>query len=178
MGKGYPNPISRQRANRFGPYGRAIELSGNPVNTTRVDGAGRRGDPFTHLAATQAHSGLSTLLRCMLLNLRHPWQVTAAIVSTIIAAGLQLWIPRLLGEPVDHLPPLRVGGSIALAQNALWTPALILLAVSIPRGIFTLEQNYYPASVGHHPAYELRLACYEKLQHMSFTFHDRVHSGD
>ena len=31
---------------------------------------------------------------------------------------------------------------------------------------------------GHHAAYELRLATYEKLQQLSFSFHDRVHSGD
>ena len=32
--------------------------------------------------------------------------------------------------------------------------------------------------MGHHAAYELRLATYEKLQQLSFSFHDRVHSGD
>ena len=51
-------------------------------------------------------------------------------------------------------------------------------ASAIVRGIFTLLQNYYSESVGHHAAYELRLAAYEKLQQLSFSFHDRVHSGD
>ena len=64
------------------------------------------------------------------------------------------------------------------AEQALWTTALILLAVSVARGIFTLIQNYYSEAVGHHAAYELRLACYEKLQRLSFSFHDKVHSGD
>jgi ATP-binding cassette subfamily B multidrug efflux pump len=148
------------------------------VNTTRVERAERRSNPFEHLAAAQAHKNLGTLLRITLLNLRHPWQVTFAILATIIASGLQLWIPRLLGEAVDHTRPLLTGGNAALAQDALWTTALILLAVSIARGIFTLWQNYYSESVGHYAAYELRLACYEKLQHLSFSFHDRVHSGD
>ena len=148
------------------------------MNTFRVNGADRRGDPYAHLAAAQAHKGMGTLLRCMLLNLRHPWQVSAAIVSTIIAAGLLLWIPRLLGSAVDQARPLLEGGNIALAESALWTTALILLVVSIARGIFTLGQNYFSESVGHHAAYELRLACYEKLQRLSFSFHDRVHSGD
>jgi ATP-binding cassette, subfamily B, multidrug efflux pump len=148
------------------------------VKTFRANAADRRGDPFAHLAAAQAHKGMGTLLRCMLLNLRHPWQVSAAIVSTMIAAGLQLWVPRLLGDAVDQARPLLEGGTIALAESALWTTALILLAVSIGRGIFTLGQNYFSESVGHHAAYELRLACYEKLQRLSFSFHDRVHSGD
>ena len=46
------------------------------------------------------------------------------------------------------------------------------------RGLFTMVQNYYGESVGHHVGYELRLAFYEKIQRLSFGFHDRVHSGD
>jgi len=148
------------------------------VTPSRVESAERRGNPFEHLAAAQAHKNLGTLLRITLLNLRHPWQATFAVLATIVASGLQLWIPRLLGQAVDQTRPLLTGGSTELAQNALWSTALILLAVSIARGIFTLWQNYYSESVGHYSAYELRLACYEKLQHLSFSFHDRVHSGD
>ena len=55
---------------------------------------------------------------------------------------------------------------------------MILLVVSVLRGIFTLLQNYYGEAVGHQVGYELRLACYEKLQRLSFSFHDRVHTGD
>ena len=148
------------------------------MTPSRVESAERRGNPFEHLAAAQAHKNLGTLLRITLLNLRHPWQATFAVLATIVASGLQLWIPRLLGQAVDQTRPLLTGGSTELAQNALWSTALILLAVSIARGIFTLWQNYYSESVGHYSAYELRLACYEKLQHLSFSFHDRVHSGD
>ena len=148
------------------------------MTTTRGDGAKAPDRPFDHLAAAQRYSSLSTLLRIALMNLRHPWQVTFAIVSTIIAATLQLWVPRLLGDAVDQARPLLSGGNTELAQDALWTTALILLAVSVARGIFTLWQNYYSEAVGHYCAYELRLACYEKLQHLSFSFHDRVHSGD
>ena len=64
------------------------------------------------------------------------------------------------------------------AGAALMTTALILLVVSVLRGLFTLLQNYYGEAVGHQIGYELRLACYEKLQRLSFGFHDRVHTGD
>src|SRR5690606_15214266 len=45
-------------------------------------------------------------------------------------------------------------------------------------GFFTLVQNYYSESVGHHVGYELRLAFYDKIQRLSYSYHDRVHSGD
>src|SRR5690606_28198174 len=87
-------------------------------------------------------------------------------------------IPRLLGDAIDRAQPLLSASNAALAESALWTTALVLLGVSIARGFFTVLQNYYAESVGHHCSYELRLACYEKLQNLSFSFHDRVHSGD
>jgi ATP-binding cassette subfamily B multidrug efflux pump len=149
------------------------------VNTSRVEGATKRDNPFSHVASVALGRGVSTLLRITQLNLRHPWQVSITIVSTIVAATLQLFIPRLLGMAVDQAQGVMSAGSAAsLAESALWTTAILLLTVSVLRGIFTLLQNYYSEAVGHHLAYELRLACYEKLQRLSFSFHDSVHSGD
>lgn len=148
------------------------------MTTTRVEGAKTPDNPNDYLAAAQRHTSLSTLSRIALLNMRHPWQVAIAVVATIIAAGLQLMVPRLLGSAVDQAAPLLTGDNIELAQSALWVTALMLLGVSVARGVFTLIQNYFAEAVGHHAAYELRLATYEKMQHLSFSFHDRVHSGD
>jgi len=146
------------------------------VNTDTVAGADRRGNPFSHVATVSWGRGLGTLLRITRLNLRHPWQVTVCLISTLIAAGLMLWIPRLLGQAVDEAKGVMTAG--AAGEAALWTTAVTLLVVSIARGLFTLVQNYYSESVGHHAAYELRLAAYEKVQRLSYSFHDSVHSGD
>jgi ATP-binding cassette subfamily B protein len=110
---------------------------------------------------------------------RHPWQSGFAIGATLVASTFQLMIPRLLGQAVDHTQLVMEGGKAGqLAQDALLTTALMLLGASVLRGVFTMVQNYYSESVGHHMGYELRLACYEKIQRLSFSFHDSVHSGD
>ena len=148
------------------------------VVTDRASAKGRA-NSFSHVAKASWGKGVGTLWRITRLNLRHPWQVTVCIVSTFIAATLQLLIPRLLGRAVDQAQGVMMDGAAGqAAEQALWTTAMLLLAISIGRGIFTLLQNYYSESVGHHAAYELRLACYEKMQQLSFSFHDRVHSGD
>jgi ATP-binding cassette subfamily B protein len=152
------------------------DFRNNPVSTDRAS-ARRRANAFSHVAKAGWGKGVGTLWRITRLNLRHPWQVTICIVSTFIAATLQLFIPRLLGHAVDQAQGL-AGTPGAAAEQALWQTAMLLLAISIGRGIFTLLQNYFGESVGHHAAYELRLAAYEKLQQLSFSFHDRVHSGD
>lgn len=69
-------------------------------------------------------------------------------------------------------------GAGTAAEHALWNTALTLLVVSVLRGLFTMAQNYYGEAVGHQTGYELRLAFYEKIQRLSFAFHDRVHTGD
>ena len=149
------------------------------MSTAGVEGATRRDNPFAHVAAIELSKGVSTLWRIVRLNLRHPWQVTIAIVATFVAASLSLAIPRLLGQAVDQARGvLSAGDAGQAASSALWTTALLLLVISVLRGVFTLIQNYYSESVGHWCSYELRLACYEKVQRLSFSFHDSVHSGD
>ncbi|MCV3211059.1 MULTISPECIES: ABC transporter ATP-binding protein [Mesorhizobium] len=132
-----------------------------------------------HVEAAGWGRGLNTILRITRMNLRHPWQVAVAIGSTLVAVTLQLLIPQLIGWAVDHTQTA-IGGGIAgaAADEALRTSALLLLAVSVLRGLFTLAQNYFAEAVGHHIAYELRLAYYEKIQRLSFSFHDQAHSGD
>ncbi|WP_183757402.1 MULTISPECIES: ABC transporter ATP-binding protein [unclassified Rhizobium] len=123
--------------------------------------------------------GLFTLVRITVMAFRHPWQSGLAISATLVASTFQLMIPRLLGQAVDHTQVAMAGGQAGqVAQDALLTTALLLLGASVLRGLFTMVQNYYSESVGHHMGYELRLACYEKIQRLSFSFHDSVHSGD
>lgn len=110
-------------------------------------------------------------------SLRHYWQASLAIGATIIAAVLQLLIPRLLGQAVDQAQNILVAAGEGAEQALVWTAATLLL-VSVARGLFTLVQNYFSESVGHHVGYELRLAFYDKVQRLSYSYHDRIHSGD
>jgi len=148
------------------------------VHKDAKSNAPERGGSFAHVAEASWGKGLGTLLRIMRMTLRHPWQVAITIVSTFIAATLQLFIPRLLGRAIDQAQGVMAAGAGAAAEQALWTTALTLLVVSILRGLFTMAQNYYGEAVGHHTGYELRLAFYEKIQRLSFSFHDKVHTGD
>jgi ATP-binding cassette subfamily B protein len=136
-------------------------------------------DPFAHVTAAGWGRGLNALLRITRMTMRHPWQGGLAIGTTVVAAALQLMIPRLLGRAVDQTQLVATAGAASqAAQDALWSTALLLLAVSVARGLFTMLQNYFGESVGHNVGYELRLAFYDKVQRLSFTFHDQVHSGD
>ncbi|MCX7299996.1 MAG: ABC transporter ATP-binding protein [Rhodobacterales bacterium] len=122
-------------------------------------------------------TGVRTMWRVTKMAGETPWQVVFALVSTLFAASLQIIIPRLLGHAVDQTQTALTGGAEA-AQAALWTTAILVLAVSTLRGIFATLQNYFSESVGHYTGYRLRMQFYDKIQHLSFGFHDSIHSGD
>ncbi|MBJ7579110.1 ABC transporter ATP-binding protein [Devosia sp. MC532] len=136
-----------------------------------------RGDARTHVAAAHSGKGQSPLLRIAIYSLRHYWQASFAIGATLIAATLQLLIPRLLGQAIDQAQNVLTVAGEGAQEALLWTAAT-LFVVSVLRGLFTLVQNYYAESVTHYVGYELRLAFYEKVQRLSYSYHDRVHSGD
>ncbi|WJY20455.1 ABC transporter ATP-binding protein [Fontisubflavum oceani] len=124
-------------------------------------------------------SGFNTIKRVTRLALKTPWMVAIALGSTVIASALQLLVPILLGRAVDQTQALVSDPAGAEAATAaLWTTAWLVLAVWVARGLFTVFQNYFSESVGHNVGYMLRLAYYEKIQRLSFGFHDRMHSGD
>lgn len=123
-------------------------------------------------------AGLRTILRISRMALETPAQAAVAIVATIAASVLQLWLPVLLGQAVDQMQTALGGTDLAAAGTTLWQTAALVLGVSVLRGAFTTFQNYFSESVGHWTGYRLRQAYYDKIQNLSFGFHDRVHSGD
>jgi len=159
--------------------------SSNRVGNDKANEAGSS-DSFAvyqgRLAASdQRHSAdTAILLRIIRLAFRYKIRVAVAIAATVTAAIFQLMIPPLLGNAVDSALGLLEGGETGaeVARAALMQAALLLLGASILRGAFTLIHNYNGEAIGHLLAYDLRLAFYNKLQNLSFSFHDEVHTGE
>ncbi len=126
------------------------------------------------------HAGVNTLLRIMRMAMHYRVRMVSGLACAIIAACFQLLIPRYLGVAVDHAQGLlNHSGAVADAATlALRNAALTLLAAGVLRGLFTMFQNYLGESTGQSVGYDLRLMYFEKLQRLSFGYHDRVHSGD
>jgi ATP-binding cassette subfamily B protein len=135
-------------------------------------GAGTRTD-------APSYRRLNVLMRILRMGTRYPVRMALGFACAIAAANFQVLIPRYLGEAVDHAQGLLAHASAAgSARAALEMTALLLLGAGFLRGLFTMLQNYQGESIGQSVGYELRLAYFEKLQRLSFSYHDRVHSGD
>ena len=116
------------------------------------------------------------------LAFRHPWRMALAMVATVLGAGFQLFVPQFLGRAVDQAHGLLIDATTAdgraEAADALLVTATLLVCVSLLRGMFTMMQNYQGEVVGHLIAHHLRLDYYRRLQSLSLSWHDQVHTGD
>ncbi len=116
------------------------------------------------------------------MSLRHPGRMALAVGATVLAGIFQLYVPQYLGRAVDQARGLLDGGVTAAgrapAEEALMATALLLIGASLLRGLFTMMQNYQGEAVGQLIGYDMRLAYYRQLQRLSFSWHDKIHSGD
>ena len=112
---------------------------------------------------------------------RHRTRVILAYITILVAVFLSLVIPYLIGFSIDKLVSFE-GGSMtaagALDKSTLIVIALILLGISVFRGFFDFARTYLTDSLSQKVSYDFRNLMYDKLQHLSFAFHDKEHTGN
>ena len=105
-----------------------------------------------------------------------------AYVTFAIAVGFSLFIPYLFGQALDTLVSYDAAKESFVGKDprnaALLWLAIGLLAASLCRGFFDFARTYTTDSLSQKVCYVLRNQFYDKLQHMSFAYHDKEHTGD
>jgi ATP-binding cassette, subfamily B, multidrug efflux pump len=103
--------------------------------------------------------------------LRQYW-ITAlgALLSLLLVNTANLITPQLLRVLIDQgITPLNLG--------LVWVVAAGLVGVAVIRGIFNFLQGYWSEVTSQGVAYDLRNTIFEKLQKLSFSYHDRAQTG-
>ena len=112
------------------------------------------------------------------------WQFRARLIlaylSFFAAVGISLLIPQIFGEAIDKLVAVGRDGVDAksVATNTLLWFALALLGASLLRGFMDFARTYCTDSLSQKVSYVIRNQFYDKLQHLSFAYHDKEHTGD
>ena len=105
-----------------------------------------------------------------------------AYLSFFASIGFALLVPRLFGNSIDRLVRFDpVDGHViplAVDTRTLVLMALALLGASFMRGFADLARTYTTDSLSQKVSYDLRHLLYDKLQYLSFAFHDREHTGN
>jgi ATP-binding cassette, subfamily B, multidrug efflux pump len=103
--------------------------------------------------------------------IRHYWLTAlGALVSLLLVNGLNLYAPQLLRQLIDE-------GISAFNMQRILTVSGLLVIVALLRGLFNFLQAYWSESTSQGIAYELRNAIFEKLQKLSFSYHDHSQTG-
>ncbi len=111
---------------------------------------------FTRLCALYADSRL---------------RLAGALACTVAAVLLHLAVPLILKSVLDDgLDPDNPG--------FVYVAGALLVGVTALRGAAVYGQNYLVAFLAQRLAYRLRNLLYDKLQRLSFAYHDRAQTGD
>lgn len=135
-----------------------------------------------HVSATQGSRSSSTgrsarggLWRAIRLLTHYRWLALLAYISLIIASLSTLLIPLLARLVIDRgLNPENPADSDEALVIRL---ALLMVGLAVIGGLFTFLQNYLGERAGQWVAYDLRNSLYEKIQTLSFSYHDRAQTG-
>ena len=122
------------------------------------------------------------LLRITAMAWRYRGRLILSILSSLAFIGFSVLIPQILGEFIDKLVDRTGDGRILslgdVDRSTLVLFALVFLGASLMRGLFDFSRTYTTDSLSQKVAYDLRNGLYDKLQHLSFGFHDKEHTGN
>src|SRR5712671_1924883 len=125
---------------------------------------------------------MQILLRITKMAWRYRLRLVLAYISFFAAIGFALLVPRLFGTSVDRLVRFDpVDGRVIPLQvetSTLVLMALTLLGAGVMRGVADFARTYTTDSLSQKVSYDLRNLLYDKLQHLSFAFHDSEHTGN
>ena len=119
---------------------------------------------------------MQIIFRILAIVLRHKWRLAISYVALASASLSYLYLPRLFGRAIDQVDEaLQVG---TLSAGAITTTVMLILGISVIRGIFAYFQQYLGEALSQDVSQDIRNAFYDKVQHLSFGFHDRYHTGN
>ena len=118
---------------------------------------------------------MGPVLRIFALILRyHRKQLMLGYVAVFGAAAAGLTIPRVVGIGIDRvLDPANESHGV----DALLGLSAILVLLGLVRGLFSWGQTYAAEGLSQKVAYRLRNDYYDRLQRLSFGFHDKQSTG-
>lgn len=103
----------------------------------------------------------------------HRRELLLGYVATFGAAFAGLAVPRVIGIGVDRI--IDPGANRGL--QAIVILAVIVALLGLTRGLFSWGQTYIAEGLSQKIAYRIRNDYYDKLQNLSFAFHDKQATG-
>jgi ATP-binding cassette, subfamily B, multidrug efflux pump len=146
---------------------------------------------FKHLARSLRYVG------------RYRGAASLAYAALFISTGAQLMVPWLVREIIDSItggaradqilaaPPAAQASAAAAvgstveqlrldasgAENAILAAGIAIVVFAAARGFFAFVQGYMAERLSQSIAFDFRNELFSKVQHLSFSYHDRNQTG-
>lgn len=114
---------------------------------------------------------MKVLLRLMGFVKRYRWRLLAAFACMLASTAFVLAIPQLISHAIDTVVADGEAGAL------MWL-ALAVVGAGAMRGVSAFGYAFITEVVSQKTAYDIRNALYDKLQRLSFAFHDQAQTGE
>jgi len=91
-------------------------------------------------------------------------------LSLFLSTAINLAIPKAMQIIIDRGITLRIPSIIILGSG-------FIIAFSLIGALFSFLQGYLATRISHGVAFDLRNHIYDKIQHLSFSYHDHAQTG-
>ena len=115
-------------------------------------------------------AALQALVRSLAFMRNYQWPTLASLFCLLASAAGNLAVPRITQQVVDS-------GILENRMQAILIGAVVIVAVTALRSLFTFIQGVLSARVSQGVAYDLRNSLYDHIQSLSFSYHDRSQTG-
>jgi ATP-binding cassette subfamily B protein len=97
------------------------------------------------------------------------WRFGGALAAALVAMVAQVAVPRVLMGAIDN--------ALTQRTSAVMPYVVVLLVLAVGRGLLTYWYRLALYGVAYDLEYDLRVGIYEHLTRMSFSFYDKVQTG-
>lgn len=151
----------------------------------------------------QKGPGMKNLGRAMRFLGHYKYLAFLAYASLFVSTGAMLMVPQLIQRIIDSLTNGMIAQQLAkipanflslAIQKLGWTTdqyngylnnaesimlytGLVIVVFSIARALFAFSQSYNSERLSQSVAFDFRNQLYEKIQRLSFSYHDRNQTG-
>jgi ATP-binding cassette subfamily B multidrug efflux pump len=112
----------------------------------------------------------SNLLRSLRFVRAYRWYAVLGVFAVLAATAADLVTPQILRRIIDQ-------GVTKADTRVILSGAIGLVVVAAFGGAASFLQGYFSAKASHGSAYQMRDTIFDKLQRLSFAFHDRAQTG-
>ena len=97
-------------------------------------------------------------------------ETLGAFLALLLVSGANLVTPQLIAYAIDSGIGVRRFNVVLISVGGL-------VGVGLARGLFTFSQGYLAERASQGVAYDLRNALFAKIERLSFSYYDRVETG-